>query len=150
MRQTIGAPAGGQASPNLGEEARRSTEAGGWGTWPGEGGRTQPARDEPWRARAGTAAPRAGARVETGAAGILSLAVRAIVKDKQAHRRGNQHSERDKLSERVDIMGDKSPKSVQKQASQKQSKADVENKKKQAVVLSQQAAKAKAAANKKK
>jgi len=47
-------------------------------------------------------------------------------------------------------MGDKSPKSVQKQASQKQSKADVENKKKQAVVLSQQAAKAKAAANKKK
>jgi hypothetical protein len=47
-------------------------------------------------------------------------------------------------------MGDKSPKSVQKQASQKQSKLDVQSQKKQALITSQQATKAKAAANKKK
>lgn len=47
-------------------------------------------------------------------------------------------------------MGDRSPKSVQKQASQKQSKTNVSNQKKQAVISSQQATKAKAAAAKKK
>lgn len=47
-------------------------------------------------------------------------------------------------------MGDRSPKSVQKKASQKQSKADVVTKSKQALITSQQATKAKAAANKKK
>jgi hypothetical protein len=47
-------------------------------------------------------------------------------------------------------MGDRSPKSVQKQASQKQSKAKDVNQKKQALITSQQATKAKLAANKKK
>ncbi len=47
-------------------------------------------------------------------------------------------------------MGDRSPKSVQKQASQKQSKANDSNQKKQALVTSQQATKAKAAAGKRK
>jgi hypothetical protein len=46
-------------------------------------------------------------------------------------------------------MGDRSPKSVQKQASQKQSKTNVSNQKKQAVITAQQATK-KAAAGKKK
>ena len=48
------------------------------------------------------------------------------------------------------IMGDRSPKSVQKQASQKQSKANDSDKKKQALITLQQATKARAAANKKK
>lgn len=47
-------------------------------------------------------------------------------------------------------MGDRSPKSVQKSASQKQSKNDSANQKKNALIQSQQAAKAKAAALKKK
>ncbi len=47
-------------------------------------------------------------------------------------------------------MGDRSPKSVQKQASQKQSKNDGANQKKNALIMAQQATKAKAAANKKK
>lgn len=47
-------------------------------------------------------------------------------------------------------MGDRSPKSVQKQASQKQSKTNVSNQKKQAAITSQQATKAKAAAARKK
>ena len=47
-------------------------------------------------------------------------------------------------------MGDRSPKSTQKQASQKQSKANVSNQKKAALITSLQATKAKAAANKKK
>jgi hypothetical protein len=47
-------------------------------------------------------------------------------------------------------MGDRSPKSVQKNASQKQSKNDAANKSKQALITSQQATKAKAAAAKKK
>jgi hypothetical protein len=46
-------------------------------------------------------------------------------------------------------MGDRSPKSVQKHASQKQSKTDDANRKKQALITSQQATKAKAAASKK-
>ncbi|MFA5264274.1 MAG: hypothetical protein WC378_10640 [Opitutaceae bacterium] len=53
------------------------------------------------------------------------------------------------LNERNSTMGDRSPKSVQKQASQKQSKANASNQKKQALITSQQATKAKAAANKK-
>lgn len=47
-------------------------------------------------------------------------------------------------------MGDRSPKSVQKQAAQKQSKNDSVSQKKQAFVTAQQATKAKAAASKKK
>ena len=47
-------------------------------------------------------------------------------------------------------MGDRSPKSVQKQASQKQSKNDGIHQKKNALITAQQATKAKAAANKKK
>jgi hypothetical protein len=47
-------------------------------------------------------------------------------------------------------MGDRSPKSVQKSASQKQSRNDDINKKKSALIQSQQATKAKAAALKKK
>lgn len=47
-------------------------------------------------------------------------------------------------------MGDRSPKSVQKNASQKQAKSNVANNKKQALITSQQATKAKAAASKKK
>jgi hypothetical protein len=46
-------------------------------------------------------------------------------------------------------MGDRSPKSVQKQAAQKQSRNNDSNQKKQALVTSQQATKAKLAANKK-
>lgn len=47
-------------------------------------------------------------------------------------------------------MGDRSPKSVQKQASQKQSRANDANSKKQQLITAQQATKAKLAANKKK
>jgi hypothetical protein len=47
-------------------------------------------------------------------------------------------------------MGDRSPKSVQKLASQKQSKVDVVNRQKEAVIRSQQATKAQLANNKKK
>ena len=47
-------------------------------------------------------------------------------------------------------MGDRSPKSVQKQAAQKQSKTNDANSKKQQATMAQQAAKAKLAANKKK
>jgi hypothetical protein len=47
-------------------------------------------------------------------------------------------------------MGDRSPKSTQKQASQKQAKTNVSNNKKQALVTAQQATKAKLAATKKK
>ncbi len=47
-------------------------------------------------------------------------------------------------------MGDRSPKSTQKQASQKQSKNDGVNQKKQALITAQQATKSKVAANKKK
>lgn len=46
-------------------------------------------------------------------------------------------------------MGDRSPKSVQKQASQKQLKSNDANQKKQAFIMSQQAVKARAAAGKK-
>jgi hypothetical protein len=47
-------------------------------------------------------------------------------------------------------MGDRSPKSTQKQAAQKQSKADGVNQQKNALIMSQQATKAKAAASKRK
>ena len=46
-------------------------------------------------------------------------------------------------------MGDRSPKNTQKHASQKQSKADGVTQKKNALITSQQATKAKLAANKK-
>jgi hypothetical protein len=47
-------------------------------------------------------------------------------------------------------MGDRSPKSVQKKNSQKQSKTNDANSKKQQLITSQQATKSKLAANKKK
>jgi hypothetical protein len=47
-------------------------------------------------------------------------------------------------------MGDRSPKSVQKQASQKQLKSNDASQKKQALITSQQATKAKLATTKKK
>lgn len=47
-------------------------------------------------------------------------------------------------------MGDRSPKSTQKNASQKQARTDVENQRKQNIITSQQATKAKAAAAKRK
>jgi hypothetical protein len=47
-------------------------------------------------------------------------------------------------------MGDRSPKSVQKQASQKQSRTSDANSKKQQLINAQQATKAKLAAGKKK
>lgn len=47
-------------------------------------------------------------------------------------------------------MGDRSPKSVQKKASQKQVKSNASDKQKNAAIQAQQAAKAKLAANKKK
>jgi hypothetical protein len=53
-------------------------------------------------------------------------------------------------NETTTTMGDRSPKSVQKQASQKQSKNAGANQKKNALIMAQQATKAKAAANKKK
>lgn len=69
-----------------------------------------------------------------------------------ARRRGNKHSEGEltQLNERKPTMGDRSPKSTQKQASQKQAKANVSNNSKQALITAQQATKAKLAANKKK
>jgi hypothetical protein len=48
------------------------------------------------------------------------------------------------------IMGDKSPKSVQKKATQKQKTTDAASDKKRSLITAQQATKAKAAANKKK
>jgi hypothetical protein len=54
------------------------------------------------------------------------------------------------LIERKPTMGDRSPKSVQKQASQKQAKSNDANSKKQQVITAQQATKAKLAAGKKK
>ncbi len=47
-------------------------------------------------------------------------------------------------------MGDRSPKSTQKQAAQKQLKADGLNQQKNALIMAQQATKAKAAATKRK
>jgi len=54
------------------------------------------------------------------------------------------------LNQRTFPMGDRSPKSTQKNAAQKQSKADGINQQKNALISSQQATKAKAAANKRK
>ena len=47
-------------------------------------------------------------------------------------------------------MGDRNPKALQKQATQKQTKTDDVNRARQATITSQQATKAKAAASKKK
>jgi hypothetical protein len=47
-------------------------------------------------------------------------------------------------------MGDRNPKALQKQASQKQSKTDDANRTRQAAITNQQATKAKMAASKKK
>ena len=80
-----------------------------------------------------------------------SLHRTGVFADNQPRRRGNEHSEGEVTQHRkTPTMGDKSPKSVQKKASQKQSKSNDSNSKKQALITSQQATKAKAAANKKK
>jgi hypothetical protein len=50
------------------------------------------------------------------------------------------------LNQGTPNMGDRSPKSTQKHAAQKQSKTDGVNQKKNALIMSQQATKAKAAA----
>lgn len=71
--------------------------------------------------------------------------------DETTHPRGNKHSDGETtLIERKPTMGDRSPKSVQKQASQKQSKSNDSNSKKQQLISAQQATKAKLAASKKK
>ena len=71
--------------------------------------------------------------------------------DEHGRLRGNKHSAGETtLIERKPTMGDRSPKSVQKNASQKQSKNNAASGKKQALITSQQATKAKAAASKKK
>jgi hypothetical protein len=57
---------------------------------------------------------------------------------------------RDNPTKEPSTMGDRSPKSNQKQASQKQSKADGVSQKKQSLINAQQATKAKIAATKKK
>jgi hypothetical protein len=64
-------------------------------------------------------------------------------------RAGNAGIKADAFGE-TNIPKARQPKSVQKQASQKQSKANDSNSKKQALINSQQATKAKAAAAKKK
>lgn len=77
----------------------------------------------------------------------------ALVAPKNANgnRRGNNIPVGQPTSiERKPTMGDRSPKSVQKNASQKQSKANDANAKKQQLITSQQATKAKLAANQKK
>lgn len=66
------------------------------------------------------------------------------------HRRGNKYSAGEITQRRDSTMGDRSPKSVQKKASQKQAKNDGANKQKQAQVDAQQAAKNKLPAGKKK
>ena len=71
--------------------------------------------------------------------------------DEHPRLRGNFHSDGETtLIERTPAMGDRSPKSVQKQASQKQSRNNDANSKKQQLITSQQATKAKLAAGKKK
>ena len=68
---------------------------------------------------------------------------------KMGRPRGNEHSEGEiTLIERKPTMGDRSPKSVQKKAAQKQSAANDANSKKQQLITSQQATKAKLAAGK--
>ncbi len=82
----------------------------------------------------------------------MGLASASRFGDNEPRHRGNNYSEGEatQLNERKPTMGDKSPKSTQKQASQKQAKTNVSNNKKQALITSQQATKSKLAANKKK
>ncbi|HEY9248157.1 MAG TPA: hypothetical protein VIO38_03455 [Rariglobus sp.] len=80
----------------------------------------------------------------------MGLASAVRLADNHARRRGNQHSEGELTQRKIPVMGDKSPKSAQKKASQKQAKANDSSSKKQALITSQQATKAKLAANKKK
>lgn len=89
------------------------------------------------------------ALVAGGAPTVVYFAVR--FRDEHGRLRGNKHSAGETtLIERKPTMGDRSPKSVQKNASQKQSKNNAASGKKQALITSQQATKAKAAASKKK
>ncbi|MBE35924.1 MAG: hypothetical protein CMI16_10315 [Opitutaceae bacterium] len=83
----------------------------------------------------------------TPSAGLLNV---ESFEDKRITLGANQFAYQRNNPTKGNTMGDRSPKSNQKQASQKQSKNDTSNKQKQAQLLSQQAAKAKLAANKKK
>ena len=80
----------------------------------------------------------------------LLLALAGFNGDNRQLLRGNDYSEGEATSLRKFIMGDRSPKSAQKQASQKQSKTDAVSQKKNALITSRQATKAKAAAAKRK
>ncbi len=86
----------------------------------------------------------------SGAAGATELAPADRFADNDQRLRENEYSQGEATQRKNITMGDRSPKSVQKQASQKQSRTNDSNQKKQAVVSSQQATKAKAAVNKKK
>ena len=80
---------------------------------------------------------------------VVYIAV--ALREDDARLRRNQYSDGETtLIERKPTMGDRSPKSVQKQASQKQSKNNDANAKKQQLITSQQATKAKLAASNKK
>ena len=69
--------------------------------------------------------------------------------DSGLHLRGNEYSAREPTRLKgIPTMGDKSPKSTQKKATQKQTKASDASRKKQQLVTAQQATKAKAAAAK--
>lgn len=79
----------------------------------------------------------------------MGLAKSRAGANKAGRRRGNTFLGGAK-PKTIPPMGDRSPKSNQKQATQKQAKNDGVNQKKQAVITAQQATKAKAAAAKKK
>jgi hypothetical protein len=101
----------------------------------------------------GSGKPRgASASERCAAAGRATVVYFAgALRDNQPRRRGNKHSAGEIThNEGNPTMGDRSPKSTQKNASQKQAKADVSDKKKQQEIQAQQATKAKAAAAAKK
>ena len=81
----------------------------------------------------------------------MCLATELELQEKHATPAGKRtYRRRDNPTKETSTMGDRSPKSNQKQASQKQSKADGVNQKKQSLITAQQATKAKIAATKKK
>lgn len=74
----------------------------------------------------------------------------AKLADERNRRRPNEPAAGQPAIQNQIPMGDRSPKSAQKQAAQKQAKTDVVAEQKQRLITSQQATKAKAAANKRK
>jgi hypothetical protein len=81
---------------------------------------------------------------------ILPVYFHGVPKDSNLACRGDERSGSEKINPRKPIMGDRSPKSVQKKATQKQTQANDASSKKQQLITSQQATKAKAALSKKK